>query len=202
MIDRGWITYHLDGNHGGQYPRSDEFVSSGVPYISANCIVNGYVDFSNAKFVTTERAKQFRKGIAQNRDVLFAHNATVGPVALLSTEKPTVILGTSLTAFRCDPTHIIPEYLKAFMECEYFIKQYSAEMQQTTRKQVPITTQRKYSFIIPEMALQHQYATFVQQSDNSKYSIIKCLIQMQNLPARSVVDLAGRLYEFYARLLR
>ena len=172
LIDRGWITYHLDGNHGGQYPRSDEFVSSGVPYISANCIVNGYVDFSKAKFVTTERAKQFRKGIAQNRDVLFAHNATVGPVALLSTEKTTVILGTSLTAFRCDPAHIIPEYLKVFMECEYFIKQYAAEMQQTTRKQVPITTQRKYSFIIPEIALQNRYAYFVQQSDKSKFAAL------------------------------
>lgn len=54
------------------------------------------------------------------------------------------------------------------MECEYFIKQYAAEMQQTTRKQVPITTQRKYSFIIPEIALQNRYAYFVQQSDKSK----------------------------------
>ena len=191
LIEKGWITYHLDGNHGSQYPRSDEFVASGVPYISANCIVNGYVDFTNAKFVTVERAKQFRKGIAQNRDVLFAHNATVGPVALLSTEKQTVILGTSLTAFRCDPTHIIPEYLKAFMECDFFVQQYAAEMQQTTRKQVPITAQRKYTFIIPEITLQKHYASFVQQSDKSKFELEQALAELTATYKRIIAENLG-----------
>ena len=65
LINRNWITYHLDGNHGGEYPRSEEFVKYGVPYISANCIVDGAIDFSNAKYVTIERSKRFRKGIAQ-----------------------------------------------------------------------------------------------------------------------------------------
>ena len=52
LIDMGWITYHLDGNHGSEYPRAHEFVESGVPYISANCIVDGRIDFANAKYVT------------------------------------------------------------------------------------------------------------------------------------------------------
>ena len=65
LINRNRITYHLDGNHGGEYPRSEEFVKYGVPYISANCIVDGAIDFSNAKYVTNERSKRFFKGIAQ-----------------------------------------------------------------------------------------------------------------------------------------
>ena len=70
LIDMGYITYHLDGNHGGDYPRSEEFVDSGVPYIGANSIVNGKIDFSMAKFLTAERAGKLRKGIAQNDYVL------------------------------------------------------------------------------------------------------------------------------------
>ena len=85
LIDMGYITYHLDGNHGGDYPRSEEFVDSGVPYIGANSIVNGEIDFSMAKYLTEERAGKLRKGIAQNEDVLFAHNATVGPAVVLKT---------------------------------------------------------------------------------------------------------------------
>jgi type I restriction enzyme S subunit len=118
LIELGWITYHLDGNHGGDYPRSEEFVKNGVSYISANCIVDGRIDFTNAKYVTEERSKRFRKGIAQNRDVLFAHNATVGPVAILETQDPIVILGTSLTAFRCNTEKLLPEYLKTYLECD------------------------------------------------------------------------------------
>ena len=167
----GWITYHLDGNHGGEYPRSDEFVNDGVPYISANCVNDGKIDFANSKYVTPERSKRFRKGIAQNYDVLFAHNATVGPVAILHTTEPTVILGTSLTAYRCDWTHIIPEYLLEYLRCEYFVRQYEAEMQQTTRKQVPITTQRKYTIVVPSLASQKVFVQLFQQSDKSKFSV-------------------------------
>ena len=27
LLDMGWITYHLDGNHGSEYPRAHEFVT-------------------------------------------------------------------------------------------------------------------------------------------------------------------------------
>ena len=168
LICKGYITYHLDGNHGGDYPKSDEFVEAGTPYISANCIVNGEVDISKAKYLTLERANKLRKGIAQNGDVLFAHNATVGPTVVLHTTKEKVILGTSLTAYRCNREKILPSYLKAYMLSDGFIRQYSNEMKQTTRNQVPITAQKKYLFLIPPIGLQNQFATFVNQTDKSK----------------------------------
>ena len=56
LIDHGMITYHLDGNHGGDYPRSEEFSAKGVPYIGANCIVDGRIDFRIAKHLPIERA--------------------------------------------------------------------------------------------------------------------------------------------------
>ena len=187
LIDKKWITYHLDGNHGGDYPRSDEFVESGVPYISANCIADGVVDMRFAKYVTKERAQRFRKGIAQNGDVLFAHNATVGPVALLKTTEPVVVLGTSLTAFRCDTKHIIPEYLMSFMKHPMFINQYESDMQQTTRKQVPITTQRKYNFIIPPVEKQKVFADFVQQAEQTKIATQQSLYAL-NETVRALVN--------------
>lgn len=173
LIDKGFITYHLDGNHGGDYPRSEEFVDSGVPYISANCIVNGEIDFAKAKFLTSERAAKLRKGIAQNEDVLFAHNATVGPTVILHTDEEKVILGTSLTAYRCNKEKIMPNYLKAYMLSDGFVRQYSGEMKQTTRNQVPITVQKKYLFLIPPIEEQKQFAAFVHQVDKSKVAVQK-----------------------------
>lgn len=181
LICKGYITYHSDGNHGGDYPKSDEFVEAGTPYISANCIVNGEVDFSKAKYLTLERANKLRKGIAQNGDVLFAHNATVGPTVVLHTTKEKVILGTSLTAYRCNKEKILPSYLKAYMLSDGFIRQYSNEMKQTTRNQVPITAQKKYLFLIPPIGLQNQFATFVNQVDKSKVAVQKSLDEAQLL---------------------
>ena len=79
FIDNKSIVSHLDGNHGALYPKSSEFSVSGIPYIGATDFFNGGVDFINCKFLPEQKAKLFKKGVAKDGDVLFAHNATVGP---------------------------------------------------------------------------------------------------------------------------
>ena len=154
LLERGWLIGHMDGNHGGDYPRKDEFVGTGVTYLSANCIRDGLVDFGRAKHLTAERARKLRKGFAKNRDVLFAHNATVGPVALLQTDMDFVVLGTSLTYYRCDEAFILPEYLASYLRSPAFVGQYSAVMRQSTRNQVPITKQREFYIDVPPIEAQ------------------------------------------------
>ena len=179
MLDDGIITYHLDGNHGSDYPRNEEFVESGVSYISANCIIDDTVNLNLAKHLTEERAAKLRKGIAQDEDVLFAHNATVGPVAILHTRETKVILGTSLTAYRCNKQRILPAYLKAYMQSEGFVRQYTKDMKQTTRNQVPITAQRKYLFIVPPLSLQNQFAACVERVDQQKQTVQQSLEKLE-----------------------
>jgi type I restriction enzyme S subunit len=149
LLERRWLLDHMDGNHGGDYPRKDEFVADGVTYLSANSIRNGEVDFSRAKYLAPARAAKLRKGFARDRDVLFAHNATVGPVALLETDADYVILGTSLTYYRCDESRIKPEYLASYLASSAFKSQYEVVMRQSTRNQVPITKQREFYIDLP-----------------------------------------------------
>lgn len=151
LLERKWIEGHLDGNHGSDYPRKEEFIGEGVPYISANCLDDEQVDMSRAKYLSQRRAALLRKGIAKHNDVLFAHNATVGPVAILHTNEEKVILGTSLTYYRCNPKHILPEYLAHYMRSFGFKTQYLQVMRQSTRNQVPITKQREFFHVIPPL---------------------------------------------------
>lgn len=156
LLDSGAITGHLDGNHGSDYPRKEEFVETGIPYISANCMVDQRVDIEQAKFLSEERASRMRKGVAQDRDVLFAHNATVGPVALLRTNLRKIILSTSLTYYRCNSDKVLPEFLVYEMRGANFRRQYESVMRQATRNQVPITAQRKFVHVIPSIAEQRR----------------------------------------------
>jgi type I restriction enzyme S subunit len=158
LLSRGWIESHLDGNHGSDYPRKEEFVESGVPYIAARALRGWEVDFSEAKYLSHERASTIRKGLAQDGDVLFAHNATVGPVGILKTNEPFVILGTSLTYYRCNEKFIQPEYLAHYMRSPAFVDQYSQVMKQSTRNQVPITKQREFFHVIPPLSIQQKIA--------------------------------------------
>lgn len=149
LINNNSILGHLDGNHGALYPRSEEFKNYGVPYISANDFGIHHVNFQSCKFLSETRAKRFRKGIAKNGDVLFAHNATVGPVALLETNLEYVILSTTATYFRCNPDKLSNTFVLYLLQSPLFVRQYQSVMSQSTRNQVPITAQRKLIVTLP-----------------------------------------------------
>ncbi|MEQ8554384.1 MAG: restriction endonuclease subunit S [Cyclobacteriaceae bacterium] len=173
LLDRKFIISHLDGNHGGLYPRSEEFANEGIPYITANDFIKGFVRFENCKFLPEERAKIFKKGIAKNGDVLFAHNATVGPTAILKTKLDYVILSTTATYFRCDNKRLINYYLKYYFNTKNFINQYSRVMSQSTRNQVPITTQRNFYVWLPESIEQQKIASFLTAVDTKIEQLTK-----------------------------
>ena len=156
LLEDQSIISHLDGNHGSFYPRNEEFVSNGVPYISANCIEDDGISLKNAKYLTEDRANTITKGIAKDGDILLAHNATVGPVCILRTDFERVILSTSLTYYRVDPLKINSLFLFYFMKSRLFQSQLERVMSQSTRNQVPITTQRTLYFIIPPIKIQNE----------------------------------------------
>lgn len=166
LIDSKIVIGHLDGNHGELYPRSDEFSEKGIPYITANDFASGSVDFSKCKYLPEHRAKLFKKGIAKNGDILFAHNATVGPVAPLKTDLDFVILSTTATYYRCDNLRLINDFLQFELCCPFFVGQYTRVMKQSTRNQVPITTQRQFKLVLPERKEQRKIADCLTSLDD------------------------------------
>jgi type I restriction enzyme, S subunit len=181
LIDDNSIISHLDGNHGGLYPKSYEFKETGVPYVGANDFVNGEVNFSTCKFLSNERAKEFRKGVAKDGDVLFAHNATVGPVAFLKTNLEFVILSTTATYFRCNLNQINNQFLLYALQAPSFVKQYTAVMAQSTRFQVPIGAQRKLSFVLPTIEEQTAIAIALSDADVLLSSLEKLISKKRNI---------------------
>src|SRR5579862_4202013 len=168
MIDQRLILGHLDGNHGELYPRSEEFTQDkdGIPYISANDFVNGAVNFSKCKRLPIQRARLFKKGVAKDGDILFAHNATVGPVAKLNTAAEFVILSTTATYFRCNVALLLNDFLKFSLASPTFVGQYSSVMSQSTRNQVPITTQRKLKLFTTSFLEQQRIASCLSALDD------------------------------------
>ncbi|WP_394808287.1 restriction endonuclease subunit S [Nitrosomonas sp.] len=179
FIDNKSIISHLDGNHGALYPKSNEFAKAGIPYITANDFITGRIDFNRCKYLPEAKAKLFKKGIARNGDVLFAHNATVGPCAILRTSFNYVILSTTATYYRCDLNKINNIFLLYFFQSDFFVSQYSSIMSQSTRNQVPITTQRKLSLALPTLSEQTKIANFLTAIDEritqltQKYDLLK-----------------------------
>ncbi|MDD4397876.1 MAG: restriction endonuclease subunit S, partial [Sphaerochaetaceae bacterium] len=187
LIDQGCILYHMDGNHGSFYPRNKEFKTHGVPYIGANDFEQGSVSFLKCKYLSYHRASSMKKGIARDGDILFAHNATVGPVARLNTEYPFVILSTSATAYRTDNIRLFNEWLLYIMQSDFFVRQYTANMSQTTRNQVPITMQRKLLVPVSRPDEQNLIAAVLSNIDSFITSLEK-LIKKKKLIKQGVMQ--------------
>ena len=90
--------------------------------------MEGNVDFSRSKKLPIERAQLFKKGIAKSGDLLFAHNATVGPTAILRTKLDYVILSTTVTYFRFDNSRYDTIFAYQAFNSDKFIRQYSRVM--------------------------------------------------------------------------
>jgi len=183
LLSEKIIISHLDWNHWWLYPKSHEFVEFWVPYVSANAILSGDVDYKNVKFLPKDRASKFVKWVAEDGDVLFAHNATVWPAAILETKLSYMILSTTLTYYRCNKEKLQNNYLLNYMRSSLFQDQCSAIMWQTTRNQIPITTQRTLNFVMPNYIEQWIITEKIEWSNNLiksfKYQKQKLLLQKQ-----------------------
>lgn len=168
LIERGAIQLHKDGNHGSNYPRANEFGEDGIPFLTAKLIddATGRIDFPNAPRLNAKKAKKLNFGWIEENDVLLSHNATVGRVAIVPPLHEPVLIGTSLTCFRLDQTKILPRYLAAFFQGVDFQNQLAAVMSQTTRNQVPITSQRKLEIEVPEIHTQCRIASILGSLDD------------------------------------
>ncbi|WP_154172812.1 restriction endonuclease subunit S [Vibrio metoecus] len=179
----------MDGNHGELYPKSHEFSSYGVPYIGATDFSTGRIDYKGCKYLPEQRAKKFKKGIARNGDVLFAHNATVGPVALVETTLDFVILSTTATYYRCNPEKINNHYLYHFFSSDFFVKQYSSVMSQSTRNQVPILAQRKFLLVLPPLTEQIAIANALSDVDALIQELEKLIAKKQAIKTATMQQL-------------
>ena len=176
LIDSGEILVHKDGNHGGKYPKTSEFGKQGVPFLTAKLVSdNGNINLKDAPRLAHQKAETFTFGFIETGDVLLSHNATIGRVAIVPELNEKVLIGTSLTHFRVDNSKLLPRYLAVYFSSRDFQMQLRSVMSQTTRDQVPITSQRNLSIILPSISEQETLVNF-----NSAFDDKIELLQAQN----------------------
>jgi type I restriction enzyme S subunit len=154
LIASGIIIDLQDGNHGELYPRKEDFGETGIPYLTAENVIDDRVNLGSAPKLKKEKAKLLRIGFAKGRDVILTHNATVGRVGILPTGVGDVILSTSTTYYRVNETYLLPEFLSLVLRSTLFQAQLAGIMEQTTRNQVSITKQ--VEFFVPLLSLEEQ----------------------------------------------
>lgn len=180
-IAEGYIDKPLDGNHGAKHPKTSDYVSSGVPFIMANNIVDGCVDLERCAFISETQATSLDKGFAKDGDVLITHKGSIGNTAILKCSLPYVMLTPQVTYYR--PINgLLPEFLKGYFDTSFFqsLIQNIASIG-STRAYIGITAQQDLPLCIPPFELQKKFAMFVNQIVLLKAPIQQSLDALETL---------------------
>lgn len=168
LISQKVLEKPLDGNHGEIHPKTEDFVSEGVPFIMATDINNGQVNCRSCNFITAKHADSLRKGFARNGDVLLTHKATIGRTAIVRYDHhPYIMLTPQVTYYRIrDQRRLNNRYLRYYFESELFQKTLRLWADSgSTRAYLGITEQQKLPIILPPIEKQKKIASILSAYD-------------------------------------
>lgn len=104
----GWVKTTLDevciigdGNHSSNYPRKDELVEVGIPFIRATNLVNGRVSDEEMRFLSPEKHAQLKKGHLKTGDILITNRGEIGKTAIVDTTYDNANLNSQIAWLRC-----------------------------------------------------------------------------------------------------
>lgn len=97
-----------NGDRGKNYPKADEIVLKGIPFINAGDLVSGKVDLSTTNKITKEKYDSLGGAKIREKDIIYCLRGSLGKNALVLNFNEGTI-ASSLVVIR--PETILPEYL-------------------------------------------------------------------------------------------
>ena len=104
----GWLEKRLedvcvigDGNHSSNYPKKEELVTKGVPFIRATNLVGGEISDEDMRFLSAEKHAQLKKGHLKTGDILFTNRGEIGKTAIVDADHDGSNLNSQIAWLRC-----------------------------------------------------------------------------------------------------
>ena len=104
----GWVDRQLedvctigDGNHSSNYPKKEELVAEGVPFIRAKNLVAGEISDEDMRFLSPEKHAQLKKGHLKTGDILFTNRGEIGKTAIVDAAHDGSNLKSQIAWLRC-----------------------------------------------------------------------------------------------------
>ncbi|CAD0220363.1 conserved hypothetical protein [Planktothrix agardhii] len=157
--------YISDGNYSSKYPRSEEFVNNGVPFIRANNIVNKTIVPEDMYFITIDKHEELQKGHLKVNDILITTRGNLGNIAIVTKDYDNANINAQIVLLRVKNEQIIPNYLKwcfDTLEVKHQIQQLSTG---TALKQLPVSKLSQIKIPLPPIASQRRIANILDKAD-------------------------------------
>ncbi|WP_082482493.1 restriction endonuclease subunit S [Methylobacterium sp. Leaf123] len=152
LLRIGAIVDLKDGNHGANHPKISDFVSTGIPFITAAQVSEtGQIDYEGTYKLDGKPLSKLKVGFAKKGDVIYTHKGSVGRVALCYHD---CVLSPQTTYYRPDESIINNAFLRIMLLSDQYRFQVDAVKKQTTRDFVSIQKQYGFFIYLPPIAEQ------------------------------------------------
>ena len=158
-------------------------VEEKTPYkmIRTTNVKRGRINTENVRFVEKETFDKWtRRAVPQMGDIILTREAPMGEVGMVATDE-SVFLGQRLVLYRVNPNRMNATYLMHLIMSDYFQEQVAYKGKGSTVKHLPVPDCTEFNVLIPNIELQEQFATFVEQIDKSKLTIQQSLDKLELL---------------------
>ena len=81
LVPLGEVARFINGDRSTNYPKGDDYVDDGAPFISATELHEGRVDYAGVKRISSSSFERLRSGKIQRDDVLFCLRGSIGKIA-------------------------------------------------------------------------------------------------------------------------
>lgn len=149
-----------DGPH-----ETPELFDDGIPFISAEAISKGYIDFESKRgYISEEFYKECcKKYIPKKNDIyMIKSGATTGRTAIVLTDKIFTIW-SPLAVFRAKESVVYPLFLLNVLRSEYYLKQVENKWSYGTQQNIGMRVLETLKIALPPIEEQHQIADYLHQ---------------------------------------
>jgi type I restriction enzyme S subunit len=110
LIPKSWAVTNIgdvatkvqDGNYGASYPKSNEFLAEGVPFLTSSTISSNIVNFDKLKYISEIKHIELKKAHIKENDVILTNRgANVGKCAITTPSLEDANIGPQVTLIRC-----------------------------------------------------------------------------------------------------
>ena len=172
----GTICDVRDGTHD-----SPQYYETGYPLVTSKNVTGGKIDMTDCSLICeADFQKINERSKVDIGDIIMPMIGTVGKPVIVDIEPEFAIKNVALIKFKMD-TSVLNTYIQALLQSDYFDKAITSKVRGGTQKFISLGDIRKLEILVPPIELQQQFATFVEQTDKSKFEIQQSLEKLEIL---------------------
>ena len=155
--------------------------NGGHPFISVRNIVNGFIDFSTARYISDEDYEEtIKKCHPEKGDMLYSKGGTTGIAKLIDIDEE-FANWVHVAVLKFDKSKLNGIFFENMLNGAYCYGQSQRLTKGIANRDLVLSAMAQIKMYRPPMRLQEQFADFAKQVDKSKIAVQKSLDEMQLL---------------------